>query len=111
VSSSNPLVAEKGVAMNVVRFSKFCFDEEYDERAAFEARARGYLGGVWVELSDGRRHRVVFWDVVRLTQDLEVEAQSGRPFIAEQGMIVLTEVTLENMTAAVHVLIEDGFFE
>ena len=34
-----------------------------------------------------------------------------RPFIAEQGMIVLESVTLQNMELAVRLLFEQGYFD
>jgi hypothetical protein len=92
-------------------FPKLHFDYEYDDRLAYEVRSRGHLGGVTVELAEGSRHPVFFYDAVRLAQDLEEESRLGRPFIAEKGMIVLNEITLETMTAAVTALVKQGFFE
>ena len=36
----------------------------------------------------------MFYDPVRLQQDLEEEVKAGRPLIAEPGMIVIPEITL-----------------
>lgn len=91
-------------------FPKLHFDDEYDERLAMEARDRGYLGGVTVELANGSLHFVCFYDPVRLAQDLEVVTKQGRHYVAEKGMIVLPEVTLDNMKKAISELDEDGFF-
>lgn len=92
-------------------FPKLHFEYEYDERLADEANARGHLGGVTVELADGSRHPVFFFDPVRLAQELEEDAKLGRPFIAEKGMIVVKEITLQSMTAAVEWLARHGFFD
>lgn len=89
---------------------KLHFEGGFNERDAFEAEARGYRSHVTVELPDGSMHPVVFWDAVRLRQDLEEEASRGNPYIAERGMIVLESVTLENMTMSVRRLAEEGFF-
>ncbi len=82
----------------------------FDEREAAECQARGYRSHVWAELASGERYPLVFYDPVRLAQDLESEAESGNPFLAEPGLIVLEEVTRENMQAAIDRLAEDGYF-
>jgi hypothetical protein len=87
------------------------FSRPFDERAQMEAQARGYLAAAAVRLADGRRYPVVFYDPVRLEQDLESEAESGRGCIAEPGLIVVPEITLDRMHAAVRLLYADGYFE
>jgi hypothetical protein len=96
--------------VNKTGIPKIHFDCPFDDRVAYEAKARGYLGGVQVEFPDGKRHPVYFYDPVRLAQDLEEETKQGRPFIAEKGMVVLNDITLENMTESVGWLAEHGFF-
>ena len=76
---------------------RLVFKYPFDAMAAHDAEARGYLGYAAVELGDGRRYPVVFYDPVRLQQDLEVETGEGRAFIAEPGRIVVPEVTLFRM--------------
>ena len=89
---------------------KLVFAFEFDERAAYEAEGRGYLSHAHVELPDGCKYPVVFYDPVRLQQDLEEEVTTGNPYIAEPGMIVIPNVTLENMENAVSKLYCEGFF-
>jgi len=90
---------------------KLQFSCEFDERTAEEAHDRGYWGHSFVKLPNGETHPVVFYDAIRLAQDLEEEAAQGRPFIAERGLVVLESVTLHNMVAAVERLAAEGFFE
>ena len=90
---------------------KLVFKHPFDAAAAYDAEARGYLGYAAVELSDGTRYPVAFYDPVRLQQDLEVEASEGRAFIAEPGMIVIPEVTLGRMQDAINRLFQNGFFD
>jgi hypothetical protein len=92
-------------------FPRLAFKYPFDEAAASDAEARGYLSYAFVESSNGTRYPVVFYDPVRLQQDLEVEASDGRPFIAEPGMIVVPEVTLARMQEAVERLFQAGFFD
>lgn len=91
-------------------FPKLMFTHPFGEREACEAEARGYLGYAAVELDDGSSIPVVFYDLVRLQQDLEEEILLGNPFVAEPGMIVVASVTRENMEKAVQKLFAEGFF-
>jgi hypothetical protein len=86
------------------------FPEGFDDRAEWEAESRGWLQGVTIELADGARYPALFYDPVRLSQDLDAEASLGRPYLAEPGMIVLPQVTRAAMTEAVRQLVESGFF-
>jgi hypothetical protein len=97
--------------MAAAHFPRLVFKYPFDEAAAYDAEARGYLAYAAVELSDGTRYPVVFCDPVRLQQDLEVEAGEGRAFIAEPGMIMVPEVTLARMKGAIERLFQSGFFD
>jgi len=92
-------------------YPKLVFDAPFDERSQYEARDRGWVGTACVQTADGATYRVTFYDTVRLAQDLEYEVESGRMCIAEPGLIVLPEVTLENMETAIRSLAEDGYFD
>ena len=97
--------------MAAVQFPRLVIKYPLDEAAAYDAEARGYLAYASVELNDGTRYPVAFYDPVRLQQDLEVEAGEGRAFIAEPGMIVVPEVTLARMQDAIERLFQNGFFD
>jgi len=90
---------------------RLVFEGSFDQREAAECQARGYRSHVSAELADGERFPLVFYDPVRLTQDLESEVESGSPCLAEPGLIVLEEVTREKMQAAVNRLAEEGYFD
>jgi hypothetical protein len=85
------------------------FDSYFEERA-WEVSAKGYYGNLVVELEDGLRYAVFFYDPVRLAQDLQMETENGRPYIAEQGMVVIPEISETNMRLAVQKLHGDGWF-
>jgi hypothetical protein len=85
------------------------FRDGFDERAAFEMPAKGWLSAQ-IELKDGSRVSVYFSDPVRLQQDLEEEVKLGRPYFAEPGLIVVPVVTVEAVQEAVQALNEQGFF-
>jgi hypothetical protein len=96
--------------MTSAKFARLIFEHGFGERDEIETPMRGYRSHVWVELTDGSKHPVTFFDGVRLKQELDQEAASGRPFVAEPGLIVLTEVTLETMEHAARTLADEGFF-
>jgi hypothetical protein len=87
------------------------FDYDFDERAQYQATARGYLSHVRVQVADGTMYAVIFYDHVRLGQDLEEEVKLGNGFVAYPGMIVLDELTLEKMQRAIDRLELEQFFQ
>jgi hypothetical protein len=90
---------------------KLRFAREFSDRDAFEAQSRGYLSHVFVELDGSRLYALFFYDAVRLQQDLEESVKHGRPFIADPGMIVVPDVTLETLRQVVNQLSSEGFFD
>jgi hypothetical protein len=86
------------------------FPEGYDDRLEFETPSKGYLPDVVVQLEDGTRYKLFFIDPMRLEQDLQADVANGREYYAEQGMVVLPEVTTETIRKAVSGLLRDGFF-
>jgi hypothetical protein len=86
------------------------FPEGYDAQAEFEAPFRGYLPDVIVQLEDSSQRRLSFIDPARLEQSLSSNAQSGRAYYAEPGLVILPEVSTEAIQKAVHGLWEDGYF-
>jgi hypothetical protein len=96
-----------------MRFSrpKLTFKEEFDERLAFEVSQKGWCGIAAVELPEGGKVDVVFYSPTRLAQDLEADTKAGHPFVAEPGLIVVPDVTLAYMEAAVEQLYRQGYFE
>lgn len=53
--------------------------EPFDERTVWEVSRKGWYSGATVELPDGSRHPIFFYDPVRLAQDLQAEIESDRP--------------------------------
>jgi hypothetical protein len=86
------------------------FPNWFDERAEVEACAKGWLDYVRVDLPDGSRYQVFFYDPVRLQQDLAEQQKLGQPYLAEPGLIVVPEVTPEAIRKAVDGLWRQGYF-
>jgi hypothetical protein len=86
------------------------FESGRDARDEFEAEERGYRSHVWVELDDGTRHQVTFFDPIRLSQELEEDFRSGKVYFTEPGLIILPAVTTSNMEVAIQELVDEGFF-
>ena len=92
-----------------MHFPRLVFPYEFDLRIQHESRERGLYGPAVVEMADGRRFSVHFFDHIRLGQEL-ANARAPR-YISEPGMIVLEEVTYENMLSSVRALASCGYFE
>ena len=85
--------------------------DDFLERDLYEMPLKGRLSCGIVERASGARYRLSFTDPVRLRQDLESDAQRGRPWFVEPNLIVLTEVTLENIKRCIHALEREGYFD
>jgi hypothetical protein len=89
--------------MEIKPILSFDFDIVFYED---EIRMKGYCGNVIVTLPDYLRYRVCFYDPVRLQQDLTDET-----YIAEPGLIVINELTKNNMEKAVCEIWLEGYFD
>lgn len=87
------------------------FPEYYDSQGEAETPLKGYLADVVVQLENGARYSLFFYDPVRLEQELKAENETGRAYLAEPNMIVVPEVNTETFRKAVDGLYHDGFFE
>jgi len=85
------------------------FPEGFDERARIEMSSKGWIS-VMVLLENGLKYQVHFSDTTRLKQDMDENIQSGKPFFAEPGLVVIPEVNTELIYQVVHLLVKDGFF-
>jgi hypothetical protein len=86
------------------------FPPEYHERRELETPDKGWLSDVEVDLDDGSRYALTFFDLVRLAQELAEDAKAGRPYFAEPALVALPEVSTAAIQAAVPGLLQDGYF-
>jgi hypothetical protein len=91
--------------------AKFHFPPDFDHQAEYEMTPKGYLCGGEVELADGRRFPVTFFDPVRLTQDLEEMGRHGEAVFIEPALVVIPEVTRERILRAIPELVRQRFFD
>jgi len=89
---------------------RLVFKVPFDERTAFEIEQKGWCGIAAVEMPNGQRVDVFFYDPVRLAQDLQADIDSGKTCIAEPGMIVIPRITIPNIENAVQQLFREGYF-
>jgi|SRR5262245_5689612 len=87
------------------------FPEDFDERAEYEMRLKGWFGGVVVQLQNGSRFELTFFDPVRLQQELAGSARNDSPYFAEPNLVILPEVTTESIHKAVKGLVREKFFD
>jgi hypothetical protein len=80
-------------------------------RDEYETPLRGYRSDVIAQLEDDSEYSMSFYDPTRLKQVLEDEVASGSRFFTEVGLVILPEVTHENMETAARELGRQGFFD
>ena len=90
---------------------KIEFPIEWDEKDRMERPAKGWLSDVKVIFDNGHEFNLTFYDPVRLAQDLEEETKQGKNGIIEKGLIVIPEVTKENIENAIKQAESEGYFE
>ena len=83
---------------------------EWDERDNIERPGKGWLDNVKV-IIDGKEHILTFYDPFRLSQDLKEESRSTKTAIIEKGLVVVKEVTKENIEKAIEQADKEGNFE
>jgi hypothetical protein len=100
------------MSLNESEFPKLYFvsGNNISEIELGEASYKGCIGLI-IELEDGKKYRVSFYDCGRLESDLHEEISCGRMCVADVGLIILPEVTLENIMLALRQLIGEGYFE
>ena len=74
-------------------------------------KSKGWFCHNHVELINVNRYQVCFYDKVRLGQDLDDNQRNGKPFLVEDALMVISEITIENMKAAIVEAEKQGFFE
>jgi len=87
---------------------------EEGEYALAYMQMKGFLGVGIVETEDGQHYAVFFATPWRITQELSASASratGAKPCFVEHGLIVIPEVTVESMEAALKYAWEDGFFD
>ncbi len=71
----------------------------------------GFRGDVFVELADGGIFPVYFYEPDAIREELGARIRSGfGQFVAEPGLVVIPEITLDRMKSSVLELIEIGYF-
>src|SRR5262245_33406608 len=88
--------------------ARLVFLQGLPERALDEALDRGCYRAT-VELANGERFELEFYDPVRLGQEVDDLLSQGSYF-ACAGVVVIPEVTLKNMEGALEQLVKERFF-
>ena len=70
-----------------------------------------FKGFVDVEVAhSGARYRLSFVDLANVKQGLNEGQRNGLTYFTEPGMVVVHEVTKDNVSKAVDQLVDQGFF-
>jgi hypothetical protein len=92
-------------------YPRLIFSQELTEYNKFEAKSRGYLNFARVQISESHTYEIEFYDLVRFQQDVESDFISGEVCVANQKIVILPEVTLENMERAIRKLSAERYFD
>lgn len=96
--------------MSKETYPKLLLHREFDERSKFEMTERGCLTNALVELENGNRYEVFFVEPVRFNQDAESEI-ARQNYLAETAVVILPEVTFENIYNVLDQLKNTRFFD
>jgi hypothetical protein len=96
--------------MESEEFPKLIF-LDWQEGDEIVINQKGWFCHNVVELANGNRYQVCFFDKSRLVHELNYREGQGKPFFIENALIVLSEVTIENMKAAIIEAEKQKFFE
>jgi hypothetical protein len=83
---------------------------DWDDWTAFDVQNKGWYEQAQLQLDDGTRVPLSFWDPVRLDQELQDHFASGKIFFAVRNLIVVPLVTEDAIRDAVRELLTKGFF-
>ena len=72
--------------------------DDFDDYA-WEVESKGWFSGA-IALFGGSRYRVVFYDLARLSQDIEEELDESAAFL-ERNLLVVKTVDRNNMEKAI----------
>lgn len=92
------------------KFPKLAFLDWHEDDEIL-IRQKGWFCHNRVKLENGNRYQVCFFDSTRLNQELEMNSKNGKPYFIESSLIVLSELTIENMQKAITEAEKRGFFE
>ncbi|MCB9765964.1 MAG: hypothetical protein H6739_39685 [Alphaproteobacteria bacterium] len=90
---------------------KLVFAPSYGEQDARESESKGYCDRARAEYSDGSFIPLVFYDPVRLKEDVRLLSEGGRKFLGNPGLIVVKRVTQEYMERALEGVHRERFFD
>jgi len=91
-------------------YPKLKLADEFGERDEEEMGARGWFYAE-VELENGKIYGLNFYHPVRLKQEFESTIEIGKPCLYEFNIILVPEVTIENIRKSIHYLYQLGYFK
>ena len=92
-------------------FRRLIVTDGFGQRDEHETPLRGYRADVIAQLEDDTEYPMSFYDPTRLKQVLEDEVASGSPYFTEVGLVILPEITRENMEKAAAEVCRQEFFD
>jgi len=84
--------------------------EDDTELAALEAVERGYRSDVSVKIGE-KKYKVCIMSMIRLQQEFEAERQYYGYYCAEPNMLLVEDVTREEIEKVIKAAFEEKYFE
>ena len=83
---------------------------EKTEIAEFEAINKGYRNDITVVINE-KKYKLYITDMIRLHQDFDSETEDEGTFQNEPNMIIVKEVSNEEIEKTIEELFNQGFFD
>lgn len=80
------------------------------ELAEFESISKGYRQDVYVKINSNW-YNINVYDIVRLQQDFESEIEECRYYSIESNLVLVSEVSRDNIIFTVQKLVKQKYFE
>lgn len=95
-----------------MKYPTVLFKSGFSKIDEFEMPLKGFRPDVVVQLPNGKYCKLYYYDTVRLNQELNSEAMHYfKNFIAEPGLVIVSNLTKEIIESSVNELFEIGYFD
>jgi len=81
-----------------------------DSLVLFELKSKGYLSGTILEINNGNKYTLNFYDSTRFKQDVDEEL-AGDDFFYEENVVIIRKITKDNILVAVNNIVMKKTFE
>lgn len=96
--------------LQIENYPRLIFPDGFNDRDIYESNLKGWIC-VSVEIEKDKILPMYFTDMIRLQQDFESAIEEGQPCFTEERLIIISEITIENIKKSVDFLFNKGFLK